>query len=101
MDDVVALPIGWANVVAAFIPLLVALGTKYRLSTSRPQAFMAIGLSSLVAVLQMLTDDVPNDTVQSVVAAFLSVFVTAVAAYVGVWKPVTDVNTRLAPNKGI
>lgn len=101
MDDVVALPIGWASVVALFIPVLVAAATKYRISTRVPQAIMAIGLAGAVATLQALTDDVPNDTVQSLVAAFLGVFVPMVAAYLGFWQPVTDVNTKLAPDKGV
>lgn len=101
MDNVVALPIGWASVVALFVPVLVSVVTKYRVSTRLPQALVAFVAAGALAVVQMLTDDIPNDTVQSMVAAFLAVFVPMVAAYLGFWQPVVATNERIAPDKGV
>lgn len=99
-DHLVAIPIGWASIVALFIPVLTAVVVKYRQSTRAPQAIVAFAAAGALAVLQMLLDDVPNDTVASIAAAFLGVFIPMVASYIGFWQPVVDVNKRIAPNTG-
>jgi hypothetical protein len=101
LDTVVAFPVGWGSLVALVIPLFTALVTKFREGNSKVHAAVALLLAGLVAVLQMLTDDIPNDTWQSVFATFLAVLVPAVVAYLAVWQPVADINKRIAPNKGV
>ena len=100
-DTIVAFPVGWGSLVALFIPLLTALVTRYRAGTSRIHAIIAHVLSGVVAVLQMLTDDIPNDTWQSILAAFFGVIIPAVVSYLAVWQPVVQVNQRVLPEKGI
>lgn len=99
-DTIVALPIGWASIVALFLPLLVAYGVKERASTQTPRAVAGIVLAGVVAVVQALTDDIPQDTLQSLLAVFLGVFLPMIGAYYGLWRTL-DVNQRLAPTKGV
>ena len=101
LDTVVAFPVGWGSLVALVIPVVTAAVTKFREGNSKVHAVVALVLAGVVAVLQMLTDDVPNDTWQSVFATFLAVVVPAVVSYIAVWQPVADVNKTIAPNKGI
>lgn len=100
-DAIVAIPIGWASVVALVIPVLTAIVTRYRAASRLPQAVVAFVASGALAVVQMLTDDMPNDTLQALVAGFLGVFVPMLAAYLGFWQPVAKVNERIAPDTGI
>lgn len=100
-DTIVAFPVGWGSLVALFIPLLTALVTRYRAGASRMHAIIALVLSGIVAVLQMLTDDIPNDTWQTILAAFFAVIIPAVISYLSVWQPVFQVNQRVLPDKGI
>lgn len=101
METVVAIPIGWTSIVALFVPALVAFITKYRGSNAVAQALAAIAASGVLAVVQALTDDVPNDTVQALLATFLGVALPMLFAYLGFWQPVAKANQRFAPDKGI
>jgi len=99
--DQVAIPASWWTLVALIIPVLVAIVAKYRESSSAVHAVIAIVASGLVAVLQMLIDDIPQDTFLSVLNTFLGIVIPAIAAYVGFWKPVVNINQKLGPDKGI
>lgn len=99
-ETAVAIPITWASVVGLFIPILTAVFIRYRASTKLPQALFAFGASAAVATLQMLLDDIPNDTVASLLAGFLGVFIPAVASYLGLWQQL-KVNEKIAPNTGL
>jgi hypothetical protein len=98
----VAIPGSWATIVALFIPIVTALVTRWRAEGARgAQAAVALVLSALLAVWTLLADDVPNDTVLDVVAAFLGVFLPQLAVYLGVYKPIVHINARAAPDVGI
>lgn len=99
--NIVALPESWVVIVSLLIPVLTAIVSRYRGSTKVVQALVALVASGVLAAVGMLTDDVPNDTVGSIVTAFLVVFIPAVMSYLGFWKPVVDINQRMAPTKGI
>lgn len=99
LDTVVGLPVGWGSLVALVIPLLVALVTKYRQGNSTVHAIMSVAIAAVVAVLQMLTDDIPQDTWQMVFATFLGVIVPAVTAYL-IYGKSQNINARIAPTKG-
>lgn len=122
LNQTVVFPAAGALIVAPFLPLLVALVTKYRPSGQRlPQAIAAIVLSAVVTVVALLLDDDP-DTLGSVVGTFAGVFAAQLGAYLGVWQNIgkaspypgaievpaevattrpSGINAILAPDKGI
>jgi TctA family transporter len=100
-DSTVAIPLGWASIVALFVPVLTAVVTRYRDSNRAPQAIIAFTASGVLAVVQMLLDDMPNDSLLSILSGFLAVFIPMLASYIGFWQPVLDVNRKVAPDKGI
>lgn len=97
----VVIPELWVPIVALFIPVFTAVVTRYRADSRLLQALVAVIASGVLAVISAVTDDVPGDTVQSLAIAFLTVFIPQLAAYIGFWQPVVQVNERLAPTKGI
>lgn len=98
----VVIPITWASLLGAFaVPILTALVVRYRAGDSKVSAAVALFLSAVLAVIAMLTDDIPNDTVLSIVSGFLGVIVPAVVAYISVAQPIFKINQKLAPTKGI
>lgn len=101
MDHVVAVPINWASLVALLIPVLTAVVAKYRQDTKVVHALIALVASGLLAVVSMLTTAGVHYTVQQVFASFLGVFIPAIASYLGFWQPVTDINRKAVPAKGI
>lgn len=96
----VGIPVGWASVVAMFVPLLSGVALKYRGDSSRVHALFAIALTAAVAVVGMFTDAAPQHTVQEIVSAFLGSFLPMLGAYLGFWKPVVDVN-KILPGTGV
>lgn len=94
-------PITWWSLIGFAIPILTAVVARYRDSNSAVHAVVAIAASAVVAALQSLVDDIPQDTFPSVVAVFLGVFIPAIASYIGFWKPVADINRKIAPDKGL
>lgn len=98
----VVIPITWASLLGAFaVPVLTALAVRFRGDDSKIHALVALLLSAVLAVVAMLTDDIPNDTVLSIVSGFLGVIVPAVVAYISVAQPIFKINQKLAPNKGV
>ena len=59
----VGIPVGWASVVALFIPVLTALAVKERAEDNRIHALFGMALTGVVAVVGMLTDDTAQHTV--------------------------------------
>lgn len=100
MHHSVAIPINWASLIALLIPVLTAVITKCRAHTSAVHAVVAIVASALLTVVSMIITGAPV-TVSQILATFLGVFVPAMAAYLGFWQPVTDINRKAAPDKGI
>lgn len=93
------------NVVALIctllIPVAVALITK-NVTNDKIKAVATMVLAGVVVLIQRNRAD--NGTaVISAQAAFDWTITTAVAiaSYVGLWKPITNVNDRLLPHKGL
>jgi hypothetical protein len=98
---VVALGPTWVMLAGLFVPVITAAVTKYRADTSKYHALIAIALSAVLAVIAALTDDIPQDTLASIAQVFATAFIPALAAYLGFWQPVLNVNAKIAPDKGI
>lgn len=96
----VVIPVAFQSIIALFVPVVVALVTRFRAGNTKVHAAVALVLTALLAVWALLADNVPNDTVLDVVAAFFGTIVPAVVAYLTVVRP-TNLNARLAPNKGV
>lgn len=98
MDSVIALPELWVPVVAAFIPILTALAVKAENGTA-VRAAIAIAASAILAVVEQVTAD--DASVEALIATFAIVVITQVAFYASVWKPLVNVNDRVAPGVGV
>lgn len=96
----VVIPFSWASFVALFIPVVTALVVRYRQSDKRVHIAVSLLLSAALAAWAALTDDVPDDTVLSVLSAFMGVIVPAVVSYLTAGKAL-HLNEKLAPTKGV
>lgn len=99
-DQVVALPQWWALVLAGLSPALVSLASKYRGGDHTVHKVLAAIITVGLSVLAMLTDDVPNDTVSSILATIAQVGLTQFLGFIFIASPL-KLNERLAPTKGI
>lgn len=89
-------------IVTFFVPVAVALVTKATLNAR----WKAVITMILTAVVQLVTSNQATPDGASVISAetvssWLLALGIAVASYVGVWRPVIDVNARLAPTVGL
>jgi hypothetical protein len=84
-DMTIALPALWVPAVAAFIPVLTALITKYRAPGRRlVYSFVSIVLAGILAGVGALLDDVP-DTIGGIATAVALAIVTSVTSYALIW----------------
>ena len=97
----ISIPPTWAPIVSLFVPVLVALAAKERADSNRVHALLGIALTALVATVGIFTDSEPQHTALEVVTAYLSSFVPMVASYLGFFKPVLAINSRLLPERGL
>jgi hypothetical protein len=83
------------------IPVLVGLVTKLS-APAKVKAIASIVLSAVAALIgQALAVDGSAVLTQRLVITWATTLGTAIASYLGVWKPVAQVNERLLPDKGI
>lgn len=100
LGSTVVLPVAWQTMLALFVPIVTALVVRFRGSDKRIHVVVSLVLSGVLAVWALLADDVPNDTVLQIAAAFIAPISLAVVSYLTAGKALA-VNERLAPNKGV
>lgn len=99
-DQVITLPPTWALILAGLSPGLVSMLAKYRGDDHYWHKVLAAGLTILIGVIAMLTDDVPNDTVSSVISTIVQLGATQFIAFLFVFSPLKT-NQKLLPDKGV
>jgi carbon starvation protein CstA len=89
-------------IVAGFlIPLAVGLLTKVS-APDRVKAVAGIVLAAVAALItQATTADGGAVISQEMVVTWALALGTSIASYLGVWKPVANINDHLLPDKGI
>lgn len=98
-DQVVALPPTWALIAAGISPFLVSLLARYRGSDHFWHKIIAALSTVVIGVIAMLTDDVPNDTVSSVISTIVQLGATQFIAFLFVASPL-KLNQRVLPDFG-
>lgn len=101
MNDVITLnPLLLSLLAGAIIPLLVGLATKLSASDG-VKAILAIALSALSGAAIAVNNAGGSFHWKEVATAAAITFISGVASYKGVWKPVTDINSKALPEKGL
>lgn len=100
LDEVIVLPPTWVLILAAVSPGIVSLAARYRGSDHTWHKVIAGVLVLVLAVVGMLTDDKPNDTLGSIIANLVTVAVTQFTFFQLVASPL-KLNQKLLPDVGI
>ena len=102
VGDGVVIPIQLLTlIVGTLLPVVVGFVTKSNAS-ERTKAIVALVAAAVATVTMRALDDGTDLVVDSaLIGEFLTLVITTVATYLGWWKPVLNVNARLAPRFGI
>lgn len=100
LDQVLVLPSSWVMILAALSPALVSLLAKYQGDDTHTHEFLAALIAVALAVIGMLTDNIPNDTLASIISQVIAVGTTQLFAYKWVASKLS-LNAKLMPNKGL
>lgn len=99
-DQVITLSPTWALVAAGLSPILVSALARYRGGDHTWHKVLAAVITVVLGVLAMLTDDVPNDNVSSILSTIVQLGATQLIGFLFIASPL-KLNERLLPDKGI
>lgn len=100
-SEFVIAPVYWSMLTGLAIPVVIALLTKETLPTKWKAVLGIVAAALSSVVIRATTVDGSGVLDQALFVDTLLVFGPQVLSYVGFWKPVLDVNAKVAPNFGV